>query len=303
MCGVRVSLVTPVLPPPKMSASALVPGDAKNAGRDGSSAEVPERVVDGTGVDAKNPAAAAAGCSTVGAKVQVATAEEEASTSAGSTPLKAYVVDIEYKARRPSPMLETEKGEMFSPLTCVAKRERIPQFLMARNPPIETRRAVLTLSKWKQNGVGNAMWLLLIPYGFSKVPAQFMENGGKRAIALASAMRAWDLLRKCPPDKPKWREALCVLRDLPQVLCPDFKNETIFDIPKEMAILSWGPLSNQPVFERMLQALVDDATVPMKDESKPTKYYSMNRQAKILEEGRSIIATVKQAIKSKHHTD
>ena len=284
-----------------MSDSTLMPGDAKRANRDALNESAPDRIAEGSYIHAKNSGTAVA-------DVRAADEEEEVDAPAGDTPAKANAADVEWKAQRPSPMLETEQGNVFSPLTCVAKRERIMKFFMAKSLPAETQRAVWTLSKWKQSGAGNAVWLLLIPYGFSEVPAQFMKNGGERAIALASAMRAWDLERKCPPNEHEWREALTealsVLRGHAQVLCPDFKNEAIFDIPKVMALSSWGAFSSPSVVERTLQAIVDDATVSLEDESKPFKYYSMNNQVKLMREGQSIINRLKRAIRVKgHHAD
>ena len=281
-----------------MMGAAALPGEsgASSGGakkeNDNGSGQVDECVIDVKRPDSKMSSGAASDCVVVDIKTSAQPANKTPSTG--------------WKPQKPSPMLQTENGDMFSPLTCVATRKQILKFLVWVKPPVEKVKAVLTLLQWKGNGVGNAMWLLLIPYGFSQVPAQFMKNGGNRALALACAMRSWDLLRKCPSSEPKWREALRVLQDLAQQVYPFFKNEEIFNIPREMAESSWGiRFSTQEIVDQMLQALIDDATVLLEEESKPFKYYSMNNQVEMMRKGRkvqlSFIKRVKQTLKVKMH--
>jgi len=93
-------------------------------------------------------------------------------------------------------------GGMFCPLAVLADLGRVPTFVARGQLPREKELAVQALLDFHGThpavtGLANALWLLLIPYGFSAVPPM-PDDVLRRALARACDVRSAALLADCP---------------------------------------------------------------------------------------------------------
>ena len=114
-------------------------------------------------------------------------------------------------------------GDLFCPLGASATDvHRIETLLLGGKVPPQRVAAVRELLAWQGDnmivGVGNAVWLLLIPYGFAPMPPM-PDATLRQMLARACDVRAAALLAVCPPSV---RSAVGVLRCSAQEIVADY---------------------------------------------------------------------------------